>query len=1228
MKKLLSLLLVLSLLCSLLTGLTVYADDTAVAEGVAGETVTEGVTGGETLPEEPSTEEDDEETIVYGDGFIYDKETCLLTITGSGEMDDFSWWNDIYAPWSGYAKEAKKVIISDGITSIGDYAFEDFIALKEAVIPNSVKRLGMHSFSGSALSELNIPASVEVIDDMPFVNCDYITRYKVDADNSNYCSVDGVLFSKDKSVLIAYPLAKVEEGWTYTIPETVTEVKGYAFSRANNLNCVNFGSNVKGIGDECFFNCVNLTTVNFNEGLEFIGGGAFQHCHGIEIISLPSTITKIRPLAFYDTAYYNNLENWESGMLYVGQCLLTGEYCISNEYWEAEETRFVEGAISIKEGTNLIAGSAFSWFNWDPAITSVSFPSSLKYINEYAFSFCDDLTEIKLKSNVEWIDDGAFSYCENLADVVLGDNIKQIGLDAFYETSYIANENHYVDGLLYNNKYLLGYKGTLPTTIEIEDGITLIADNALTNGGTYSFQNFSVKLPESLKYIGKETFVNTKTNTIKIPESVESIGDYAIGFKKTYNYSTEEYDYIPLGDNLIQGYADTAAQKYAQKYNIEFEDLSAPQTVTFGCFTCTVENEALVITGFDWDDSYSPIVEIPDYYYGTPIVKIASGAFYDCSGISSITIPDSILIEANAFANCDNVIFYVTCSSSAHTYAQNNGLNFVAECIFSDNYDGIINTCANCGKTECEILGHDISGKNCIRDGCTYIENDNLGGGGNIDIGGVVIPGGGNINTTYTEGRFTYTVNEGTASITDYDDTDAPSYLIIPSLLGGYTVTHIDDNAFSGCSNLKEVTVAKSITTIRDNAFCDCVNLEKIVIPSSVTYISTSAFQMCINLVVYAPYDSYARQYCNRTHIDFVIQCETHSWIDATCIAPQTCEYCDKTVGTELGHTGGNATCETRAICLRCNLPYGEVNGHNMAGPTCTEPAKCMEENCGYVSAPALGHTGGKATCTQRATCERCNQEYGSTSHSFSAPCDESCNECGAKVATTAAHSYSNSCDKTCNKCGKTRTTSHSYKNKITKATLSKNGKKQSECTVCGYISSKSSAIYRPYSFKLSTTSYTYNGKAKKPTVSVKDSAGKTIASSNYTVTYASGRKNVGTYKVTIKFKGNYKGTKNLTFKVNPVATTVSKVKAAKKSLKVYVSRKSKQVTGYQIYYSTSKSFKSYKSKNITNYKTTSITLKGLSAKKTYYVKVRTYKTVKGVKYYSDWSTVKTKKTK
>ena len=167
----------------------------------------------------------------------------------------------------------------------------------------------------------------------------------------------------------------------------------------------------------------------------------------------------------------------------------------------------------------------------------------------------------------------------------------------------------------------------------------------------------------------------------------------------------------------------------------------------------------------------------------------------------------------------------------------------------------------------------------------------------------------------------------------------------------------------------------------------------------------------------------------------------------------------------------------------------------------------------------------------------------------------------------------------------------------------------------------------------LKTTVYTYNGKVKKPSVVAKNDKKKVISSSNYTVKYATGRKNVGKYSVTVTFKNGYKGKYTKTFTILPKGTKMSSVKAAKKAFTAKWAKQSVQTSGYQVQYSTSKNFKkSVKTSTITKNKTVSKTVKKLSAKKTYYVRVRTYKTVKvngkSVKLYSKWSAAKSVKTK
>ena len=167
----------------------------------------------------------------------------------------------------------------------------------------------------------------------------------------------------------------------------------------------------------------------------------------------------------------------------------------------------------------------------------------------------------------------------------------------------------------------------------------------------------------------------------------------------------------------------------------------------------------------------------------------------------------------------------------------------------------------------------------------------------------------------------------------------------------------------------------------------------------------------------------------------------------------------------------------------------------------------------------------------------------------------------------------------------------------------------------------------KPKTIKLKTTSYTYNGKARKPEVSATDSNGKTISASNYTISYKD-NKNVGIATAIIKFKGNYEGTKKLTFTIKPKGTSLNKVSAGKKKFKASWKKQKTQTTGYELQYARNSNFKSGKKIKITKNKITSSTIKKLKAKKKYYVRIRTYKNVNGNKICSDWSNSKSVKTK
>lgn len=388
---------------------------------------------------------------------------------------------------------------------------------------------------------------------------------------------------------------------------------------------------------------------------------------------------------------------------------------------------------------------------------------------------------------------------------------------------------------------------------------------------------------------------------------------------------------------------------------------------------------------------------------------------------------------------------------------------------------------------------------------------------------------------------------------------------------------------------------------------------------------------------------------------------------NATCIADGTktaicdvCKIAKDTVADEDSknnaehkysvRAGCSATCtqegERLYVCDVCEIAtYTEIipatGKHSFIAcmgedSTCTEDGfieyccEICETETYRETLPAKGHKGGTATCKSKAKCTVCGEEYGSVN----------VNNHKSLVTFKAV---SSTCTKTgltegkkCNDCGKITLAqktvakkAHTNKTTTTKATLKKNGKAVTKCTVCGAVA-KTTTICYPKTVKLSATSYTYNGKTKTPSVTVKDSKGKNLKKgTDYTVTYPKKRTSIGKYTVTVTFKGNYSGTKKLSFEIVPAKTALSKVTAGKKQLTATWKTVS-GVTGYEVQYSTSKKFtkKTTKTVTIKKAKTKKTTIKKLTKGKKYYVKLRAYRTVSGKKLYGAWSSVKNVKVK
>ena len=193
----------------------------------------------------------------------------------------------------------------------------------------------------------------------------------------------------------------------------------------------------------------------------------------------------------------------------------------------------------------------------------------------------------------------------------------------------------------------------------------------------------------------------------------------------------------------------------------------------------------------------------------------------------------------------------------------------------------------------------------------------------------------------------------------------------------------------------------------------------------------------------------------------------------------------------------------------------------------------------------------------------------------------------------------------------------------VNAATLDAAGKAEYVCDVCGnkYARAIPKIAAKP---KLSRTNFVYNKKNQKPAVGgIFDENDNAIDKSMYTITYPKVSRFVGTYPVTVKFKGNYSGAFTLKYVIVPAKIKIKKVKAGKNAFRASWKKATAQTTGYQVAYSLNKKFKKCKYKKVKGVRKTAVKVGKLKAKKKYYVKVRAYKLVKGKAYYSAWSAVK-----
>ncbi|MBR4721349.1 MAG: leucine-rich repeat domain-containing protein [Clostridia bacterium] len=425
-----------------------------------------------------------------------------LTISGMGDMYDFPSYS---MPWCHLRSWIKAVVIENGVTSIGNWAFYGCENITSVTMGNDVTKIGDYAFLCCyGLTSIEIADNVTIFGICPFRSCCNLSAINVSENNQNYSSQDGVLFDKSKEKLLICPEGKMGD---YKIPETVTCIYFDAFSDCSSITSIAIPDSVTDIEDGAFFCCTNLNSVNIPYGVTRIGNYTVNGCESLTSITIPDSVTSIGNYAFSNCKSLNAITIPDS-VVDIGYCafhtcsslqtvtigsgvtsigdhpfagcssLISIDVLGSNQNYSSQDgvlfskdkTAIIAypkgktGAYAIPDGVTTIDAELFydcrgltqitipesvtsigySAFTYCYGLTQVVIPNGVTSIEDCAFSDCSNIKEIIISDSVTNIENGAFAGCSSLTSVTIGSGVKRIVFAAFHGCSSLADV--YYDG--------------------------------------------------------------------------------------------------------------------------------------------------------------------------------------------------------------------------------------------------------------------------------------------------------------------------------------------------------------------------------------------------------------------------------------------------------------------------------------------------------------------------------------------------------------------------------------------------------------------------------------------------------------------------------------------------------------------------------------------------------------------------------------------------------------
>ncbi len=541
------------------------------------------------------------------------------------------------------------VTIPDGVTSIGYSAFENCSALTSITIPDNVTSIGSSTFEGcSSLTSVTIPDNVTRIGYSAFKNCSALTSVTIP---NGVTSIGEYAFYNCSSLT------------SVTIPDGVTSIGEYAFYNCSSLTSITIPDNITSINTKTFYNCSSLMSLTIPDSITSIGKSAFEGCNNLEKITIPFIGASKTASNGYARVFGYIFGYTISSTQSIDDATL--QYFFDKKYYHYYIPKTLTTVV-IGNTANIIPDGAF--YNCSN-VTSITIGDSVTHIGGSAFKNCSALTSVTIPGGVTSIGYSAFKNCSALTSITIPDNVTSIGSSTFEGCSSL-------------------------TSVTIPDGVTSIGYSTFENCSALT----SVAIPDSVTSIGESAFEGCNNlEKITIPfigvsktayDGYNQVFGYIFGYKTTDYYgsvagATYQYKKIKTGDNLPTYYyyyipASLTTVVIGNTASIipyrAFYDCSNLTSITIGDNVTHIGTSA-------FDGCSSLIYNVYDnaYYLGNDINKysvlikqkvtdiiscninknckfIYDYAFGNCSGLTTITIPDSVTsIGYSAFGNCSGL---------------------------------------------------------------------------------------------------------------------------------------------------------------------------------------------------------------------------------------------------------------------------------------------------------------------------------------------------------------------------------------------------------------------------------------------------------------------------------------------------------------------------------------------------------------------------------------------